>query len=115
MGWLLKLKNGNIYLVLKPFGYAEFILVRAEGWVDSIHYDDNLQYTLSDGHSIVKMHNLCENKFSTIIKEESEINLSNFELLENNEIENNEIKNNKILNKLNSIQNQLDEIKNIIS
>jgi len=111
-GMVVETKNGNIYLVLKPFGYSEFIFVSNEGSLRSDHYDDNLQHTLLDQYSIARMYNLYENEFSIIMKKRSDIHLQYSQIYFE---KNDDIKNNKVLDKLNSIQNQLDEIKNIIS
>jgi hypothetical protein len=103
-GMVVETKNGNIYLVLKPFRDSEFILINNKGYLEAIYYYDNLQRTSLPEYSIVKIYKPTMYETCEFLKEKLEINLSNFELMGKD----------KILDKLNSIQNQLNEVKNMV-
>lgn len=104
-GMVVQTRNGNIYLVLKPFEDHEFVLVRAEGYMTSDCYDEYLKVK-SDDLKIVNVSYLFKDEFFKIIKDFEEIDGLRFGTVPEN---------NYILDKLDSIQEQLDEVKKMVS
>lgn len=117
-GMIAITRNDHVYLILKPFDGYEFMLTNGSGFIPSIRYDDNLTYIGNSGmeSTIEKVYNFSacgRNIYDEILKDRSEIDLSGhkvymsrYRYTDGREI---------ILDKLDSIQEQLDEVKKMVS
>jgi hypothetical protein len=109
-------RTDHVYLILKPFDGYEFMLTNGAEFIPSIRYDDNLTYIGNSGMEsmIEKVYNFSacgRNIYDEILKNRSEIDLSGHKVYMSRHTGDGEI----ILNKIDSIQKQLDEVKNMVS
>jgi hypothetical protein len=107
-GMIVETRNGNIFLVLKPYLEYEFVLIKSDGYISSTQYDNDLKSIGFEDNIIDEIYYPGLLSFHAIMKQNSVIDLSRCKP----DITRKNIFNKKIvLDKLNFIQKQLNELR----
>jgi hypothetical protein len=107
-GMIVETRNGNIFLVLKPYLEYEFVLIKSDGYISPTQYDNDLKSIGFEDNIIDEIYYPGLLSFHAIMKQNSVIDLSRCKP----DITRKNIFNKKIvLDKLNFIQKQLNELR----